>query len=61
MGNLSMAEIPGPSLEFGKKKLEINKRLENVFLKIVSLEIVSVNPYRNTCRGNYHLRESIGT
>jgi hypothetical protein len=36
MGNLSMAEIPGPSLEFGQKKLEINKRLENVFLKIVS-------------------------
>ena len=34
MGNLSMAEIPGPSLEFGQKKLEMNKRLENVFLGI---------------------------
>ena len=37
MGNLSMAEIPGPSLEFGQKKLQINKRFEKVFLKIVSL------------------------
>ena len=48
MGNLSMAEIPGPSLEFGQKKLEINKRLENVFLKIVSLSTHVETPAEET-------------